>query len=94
MLPGKGDEERLQQMPEENVAVLRTDPFGKTFLDDEPIEFSEITQSVRARLAENENLIISIQTLGVSPYDDFATLLELVKTAGATRISIGIPEIR
>ncbi len=94
MLPGKGDEERLQQMPRENVAVLRTDPFGKTFLDNETIEFSEITEAVRARLAENDKLIISIQTVGVSPYDDFATLLALVKAAGATRISIGLVEIQ
>jgi biopolymer transport protein ExbD len=91
MLPDKGDEERLAQIPEENVAVLRVDAFGKAFLDDEPVEFAGIEDAVRKRLSENDKLIISIQTLGVSPYGDFATLLALVKAAGATRISIGIP---
>jgi beta-lactamase regulating signal transducer with metallopeptidase domain/biopolymer transport protein ExbD len=91
ILPDKGDQERLQQLPKEDVAVLRVDPFGKAFLDDEPVKLSEVTEAVRAKLAGNDKLVVSIQTLGVSPYGDFATLLALVKAAGATRISIGIP---
>ena len=57
-----------------------------------PIPFSELRADIQRRLAANEKLIISLKAQRQASYRMFVDVLDELKLAGATRISIAEPE--
>ena len=57
-----------------------------------PVSLSQLRPDVERRLRENEKLIISLKAEREASYRTFVDVLDELKLAGATRISIAEPE--
>ncbi len=71
-----------------NVMVITCDAGGTIFVDDQSISIRILKDEVERRLAENEKLVISIETHPDAAYANMVRVLDEVKLADATRISI------
>ncbi len=89
VLPAPGEE---KEIPKENISNLLINAAGKIMLDEEPIAMAEIRASVKRKMSENPNLIFSIKTDRQTDYQVFVSVLDQLKMANATRISIAEPE--
>jgi biopolymer transport protein ExbD len=87
-LPGKTS--LTTQLNPKNILRLSSDPGGQIFIDDEPIAMHQIEAEVRTRLAENPNLVVAIETHPDGRYGVMVQVLDEVKQAEATRISLQI----
>ena len=57
-------------------------------LDKEPIQMRDIRQVVREKMAANDKLIFSVKTHPKAKYQAYVNVLDQLKMANATRISI------
>lgn len=57
-----------------------------------PIPSGQLREQIEGRLAENDKLIISVKSERGSTYRTFVDVLDDLKMAGATKISIANPE--
>lgn len=89
VLPAPGEE---KEIPKENISNLLINAAGKIMLDEEPIAMAEIRASVKRKMSKNPNLIFSIKTDRQTDYQVFVSVLDQLKMANATRISIAEPE--
>lgn len=96
-LPEKGGEQ--VKIKKGNIANLLVNAEGQVLLDNEPIELSQIRDVIKQKIDEkgydNEGkpvLIVSIKTARETKYDTYIQVLDQVKIAGATKISIAEPE--
>lgn len=89
VLPAPGEE---KEIPKENISNLLINAAGKIMLDEEPINMADIRNSVKRKMNENPNLIFSIKTDRKTDYQVFVSVLDQLKMANATRISIAEPE--
>ena len=89
VLPAPGEEKKI---PKENISNLLINAAGNIMLDEEPINLAEIRSSVKSKMNENPNLIFSIKTDRETDYQVFVSVLDQLKMANATRISIAEPE--
>ncbi|HCV23350.1 MAG: biopolymer transporter ExbD [Gemmatimonadetes bacterium] len=55
------------------------------------VEFANLRTNIQQRLAANKNLIVSLKAQRASTYRMFVDVLDELKLAGATRISIAEP---
>ena len=62
-------------------------------LDNELIAINEIARRIEQKIQENPNLIVSVKTDRETEYDVFVHVLDELKVANATRISIAEPTI-
>jgi len=86
-LPPKGTAAR--QISRSNVLILRTDAEDHVFADDAPVAAVEhLGELVRARLQQNPELVIAIESDPQSKYKTMIQVLDEVKEARATKISI------
>ena len=86
-LPPKGT--AAQQISRSNVLILRTDAFDHVFADDAPVPAVEsLGELVRARLQQDPELVIAIESDPQSKYKTMIQVLDEVKEARATKISI------
>lgn len=86
VLPGSTSVKK--QIPRKNVMVITTDAGGNVFIDDVATSVGAVRQTVIDRIAENENLVISIETHPDAPYGRMVDVLDEVKMANADRISV------
>jgi len=89
VLPAPGEE---KEIPKENISNLLINSAGNIMLDEEPINMVDIRRSVKMKMSENPNLIFSIKTDRETDYQIFVSVLDQLKMANATRISIAEPE--
>ena len=89
VLPAPGEE---KEIPKENISNLLINAAGKIMLDEEPINMDDIRNTVKKKMNENPNLIFSIKTDRQTDYQVFVSVLDQLKMANATRISIAEPE--
>jgi biopolymer transport protein ExbD len=86
-LPPKGTTTKL--VSRANVLILRTDAEGRVFADDQPVvAVDRLDEMVRARLEANPELVVAIESHPQSKYKTMIQVLDEVKEARATRISI------
>jgi biopolymer transport protein ExbD len=86
-LPPKGTATKL--VSRANVLVLRTDAQGQVFADDQPVvAVDRLGELVRARIQANPELVVAIESHPESKYKTMIQVLDEVKEAQATRISI------
>jgi biopolymer transport protein ExbD len=64
---------------------------GKVLIDDKPTKVNAIKGIVERKLAGNPNLIFSVQTHPRTKYQNYLQILDQLKEAKATKISIANP---
>ncbi len=57
-------------------------------LGDEPTKISDINRVIRRKIQENNKLIISVKSHEKTKYKDYIAVIDQLKMANATRISI------
>jgi biopolymer transport protein ExbD len=88
-LPPEGD---VQAMSQDKIATLFVNASGEVLLDDEEIPMAGIKDRLKVRLATKPDLIVSIKTDRMTPYQAFMSVLDQVQLAEARFISIAEPE--
>ncbi len=96
-LPEKGGEQ--VKIKKGNIANLLVNEAGQVLLDDEPIDMSQIQNAIQEKIKDKgfdkdgkPILVVSIKTARDTDYDTYIQVLDNVKMAGATKISIAEPE--
>ena len=90
VLPPPGDTEI--KIPKKNIANLFVNAEGLAMLDNEITDIRDISRIIKDKLYENPLLIVSLKTHKDSDYDVYIRVLDELKDAGATRISIADPD--
>ncbi len=85
------DTEEVKINPK-NIANLLINDEGNVLLDNKPVEIRDISEVIRKKLQENDKLIVSLKTTRGTKYKIYIEVLDQLKRAGATRISIAEPE--
>jgi len=88
-LPEKGETKEVRK---KNITNISINERGQVLLQDEIVEIKMIKERVRQLLIENENMIFSVKTDRNTKYDVYIDVLDQLKQANATRISIAEPE--
>lgn len=92
-LPPVGETKEVQSKNILNVWINARDQLA-FFENDQltPIPSGQLQSQIKARMAENDMLIISVKTERGATYRTFVDVLDDLKMAGATKISIANPE--
>ena len=92
-LPPVGETKEVQSKNILNVWINARDQLA-FFENDQltPISSGQLQSQIKARMAENDKLIISVKTERGATYRTFVDVLDDLKMAGATKISIANPE--
>jgi len=88
VLPSEGNELEVNR---KNIVNILMNESGKVLLDDKPTKVNAIMGVVEKKLASNPNLIFSVQTHPRTKYQDYLKVLDQLKEAKATKISIANP---
>ena len=88
VLPSEGNELEVNR---KNIVNILVNESGKVLLDDKPIKVKLIKTSIEKKLSKNPNLIFSVQTHPRTRYQDYLNVLDQLKEAKATKISIANP---
>tara|TARA_B100001245_G_C22605936_1_gene299796 strand:- start:187 stop:588 length:402 start_codon:yes stop_codon:yes gene_type:complete len=90
VLPSEGNELEVNR---KNIVNILMNESGKVLLDDKPTKISAVRGIVERKIASNPNLIFSVQTHPRTKYQDYLNILDQLKEAKATKISIANPPI-
>ena len=88
VLPSEGNELEVNR---KNIVNILMNESGKVLLDDKPTKVNDIRGKVERKLSSNPNLIFSVQTHPRTKYQDYLKVLDQLKEARATKISIANP---
>ncbi|MDP7026807.1 MAG: biopolymer transporter ExbD [Candidatus Marinimicrobia bacterium] len=88
VLPSEGNELEVNR---KNIVNILMNESGKVLLDDKPTKVNDIKGMVEKKLSGNPNLIFSVQTHPRTKYQDYLKVLDQLKEAKATKISIANP---
>jgi biopolymer transport protein ExbD len=80
------------KMAKENIANLLINAVGNVAIDGEVVEIRDITRIIKERLQSNPLLVVSVKTDKQTEYDVYLTVIDKLKKAEATRISLAEPE--
>lgn len=86
ILPGANS--NVIQIHRADMMVIHTDATGHVFVDDQPWPIDALQSEIERRTRANDELVISIETDAAAPYKSMVAVLDKVKLAGATKISI------
>jgi biopolymer transport protein ExbD len=96
VLPPIGDQ---LEVPEKNITNVLIDKTGAVMLDDDIVVVKNIAKMVKRKIAErgytpegNQIMIFSVKTDSKTKYEDYLAVLDQLKIAGATKISIANPD--
>jgi biopolymer transport protein ExbD len=79
------------KVPDRNLSNLWINQAGEILLDKTRIEIGDITHIIKERIMGNPNLIVSVQSDRKTKYDVYIEVLDRLKKAGATKISVAEP---
>ena len=88
VLPSEGNELEVNR---KNIVNILMNESGKVLMDDNPTAVSAIRGIVERKISTNPNLIFSVQTHPRTKYQDYLRILDQLKEAKATKISIANP---
>ena len=88
VLPSEGNELEVNR---KNIINILMNESGKVLLDNKPTKVTAVRGIVEKKLARNPNLIFSVQTHPRTKYQDYLNILDQLKEAKATKISIANP---
>ncbi|MDP6532352.1 MAG: biopolymer transporter ExbD [Candidatus Marinimicrobia bacterium] len=89
VLPAEGQEMEIKK---KNILNCLINSSGQVLLGGEPTPVSEINKVVRRKIKENDKLIISVKAHNKTPYKSYVSVIDQLKMANATRISIADAE--
>jgi len=89
VLPPKGE---TKEVPKKNITNLLINAEGTVMLDENIIDVRDIRTIIQRKLMENPNLIVSVKTDPNTLYSDYIRVLDQLKQANATRISLAEAE--
>lgn len=96
ILPERGGEAKINP---KNIAKILVNSAGDVLFEGDPVTNVELKEMLEAKLKERgldsegrPKLIVSIKTDRETEYDRYITVLDIVKEAGATKISIAEPD--
>jgi biopolymer transport protein ExbD len=89
LLPAIGEEILINPKNITNVLV-RAD--GQIMLDEDVVSLSQLRAKIQTMLGQNEALIVSVKTHPQTKHQDYINVLDQLKQAGATRVSIAEPD--
>lgn len=81
-----------EKIPKKNILNILINDAGEVLLDNEVVNVRDVERIVREKLNENDKLIISVKTTRLTKYKVYIEVLDQLKKADATRISIAEPE--
>ena len=90
ILPADGEQ---KEIPKTNITNILINERGRVLLDDMPTIIKDIRGIVEKKLAANNKMIFSVQSHSKTKYNDYLRVLDQLKMAKATRISIANPDI-
>lgn len=85
VLPAEGEQVEISK---KNILNCLINSTGQVLLGDEPVNISDISRNIRQRLQANDKLIISVKAHEKTKYKDYIAVIDQLKQANATRISI------
>ena len=85
ILPAEGQEIEINK---KNILNLLISSSGNVLLGGEPIAINQIDDRVKEEIKKNDKLIISVKAHEKAQYDVYIEVLDQLKKAKATRISI------
>ena len=85
ILPADGSEKEVDK---NNLVNIAMNDRGKILVDDSPRLLTEIKLLAEKRIASNSKIIFSVSTHERTKYQDYVSLLDELKKAKATKISI------
>jgi biopolymer transport protein ExbD len=88
-LPEKG---QTKEVSKRNITNILINDKGQVMFQEQPLEIRLIRERARQALMENPNMIFSVKTDRATKYDVYIDVLDQLKQANATRISIAEPE--
>tara|TARA_B100000315_G_scaffold144726_1_gene133632 strand:- start:102 stop:503 length:402 start_codon:yes stop_codon:yes gene_type:complete len=88
VLPSEGNELEVNR---KNIVNILMNESGKVLFDDKPTKVNAIRGMVERKLSGNPNLIFSVQTHPRTKYQDYLNVLDQLKEAKASKISIANP---
>ena len=88
VLPSEGNEVEVNK---KNIVNILMNESGKILMDDKPTKLNLIRGIVEKKIANNPNLIFSVQTHARTKYQDYLNVLDQLKEAKASKISIANP---
>jgi len=80
------------KMAKENIVNLLVNAAGNVAIDGEIVEIRDITRIIKDRLQSNPLLVVSVKTDKRTQYDVYMDVIDKLKKAEATRISLAEPE--
>jgi biopolymer transport protein ExbD len=89
VLPPIGEQ---KEVPKKNISNLLINARGDVLLDKQPVAIKDIKKIIKEKLAVNDKLIISVKTHPRTKYQAYVDVLDQLKQANATRISIAETE--
>ena len=89
ILPAEGQELEINK---KNILNCLISASGAVLLGGEPVEIKNLSRKVQDKLRANDKLIISVKAHEKSQYDVYIEVLDQLKLAKATRISIAETE--
>ena len=85
VLPAEGEELEINK---KNILNCLINSTGNVLLGGEGVEIKNLSKTIRQKLAENDKLVISVKAHKASSYTDYVRVIDQLKQANATRISI------
>ena len=90
VLPSEGNELEVNR---KNIVIILMNEGRKVLMDDKPTRVNDIRGIVERKISRNPNLIFSVQTHPRTKYQDYLRILDQLKEAKATKISIANPPV-
>ena len=85
VLPAEGEEIEISK---KNILNCLINSSGNVLLGGEGVEVPNLSKTVRQKLAANEKLVISVKAHKAAKYKDYVAVIDQLKRANATRVSI------
>ena len=89
ILPAEGQELEINK---KNILNCLISASGNVLLGGEPVEMKDLSRRVKEEIRANDKLIISVKAHEKAEYDVYVEVLDQLKLANATRISIAETE--
>ncbi len=88
ILPAEGNE---MEVNKNNIVNVLINDQGRVMFDDKPTSIKDIKRKSIDRINKNEKIIFSVLTTKRTKYKYYIEVLDQLKQAGATKISIANP---
>jgi len=88
ILPAEGNELEVNK---NNIVEILVNESGKILMDNSPVLIKNIKTKAEKLIKNNPKLIFSVQTTNETKYYSYIKVLDQLKLAGASKISIANP---